>query len=150
MEKTSESRQHSASLEHDNARQPRLAIKADVKPDKKTRKRMEGAAAAEQVVSGDNSSAQVDTAPFRLTRFGNDSARSPALNSSRDDALVDNGAAPTKPCFSPAEMRTGTAAGGLLSAGTVSTAIRTIFSRAFPSWTLGDEVNERTSRTNKN
>ena len=110
-------------------------MKAEVKPDKKTRKRMEGAAAADRVISRDDSSAQVDTDPIRLTRFGNDSARSPALNCSRNDALVDNDAAPTKPCLSPAEMRTGTAAGGLLSAGTASTAIRTIFSRALPSWT---------------
>ena len=135
MEKTRESRQHSANLEHDDARQPRLAMRADLKPDKKTRKRMEGAAAAERVMSGDNSSAQVDTDPIRLTRFGNESARSPALNCSRNDDLVDNGAAPTKPCFSPREIRTGTAAGGLFSAGTASTAIRTIFSRALPSWT---------------
>ena len=111
---------------------------------------MEGAAAAEQVVSGDNLSAQADTAPIRLTRFGNDSARSPALNCSRDDTLVDNDSAPTKPCLSPAEIRTGTAAGGLLSAGTVSKAIRTIFSRTLPSWTLGDEINERSSRTDYN
>ena len=121
-----------------------------VKPYKKTRKRTEGAAAAERVMSGDNSSAQVDTDPIHLTSFGNDSARPPALNCSRNDALVDNGAGPTKPCLSPVEMRTGTAAEGLLSAGTASTAIRAIFSRPLPSWTLGEEANERTSRTNNN
>ena len=61
--------------------------------DKKTRKRMEGTAAAERVKSGDNSSAQVDTDPNRLTSFGDDSTGPAAFPCPRDDALVDNGAA---------------------------------------------------------
>ena len=48
----------------------------------------------------------------------------------KNDALVDKGAAAPKPCLSPVERHT-TAAGGLLPAGTASTAMRTISPTAF-------------------
>ena len=84
--------------------------------------------AAERVISGDNLlPSQVDTDPICLTTFGDDSTESPALPRTRDHALVDNGAAAPKPCLSPAEMRTRTAAGGLLPAGTASTVTGIIF-----------------------
>ena len=54
METTREPGQRSASLEQ-GVWQPRLAMEADVTIDTKTGKRTEGAAAAEQVISGDNS-----------------------------------------------------------------------------------------------
>ena len=123
-EKNKETRateQRSASLEQE-ARQPRLTMLADVPNGTKTRKRTEGAAATERVISGDNSSAQVDTDPIRLISFGDDCTGPPALSCSRDDALVDNGAAASKPCLSPVEMRTRTATGGLFPAGTAFTA----------------------------
>ena len=63
--------QRSAGLEQD-ARQPRLTLEADVTSDKKTRKRTEDAA-ADRVMSGDSSSAQVDPNPMYLTSFGDDS-----------------------------------------------------------------------------
>ena len=72
MEKPREPRQRLASPEQD-ARQPRLAMEADVTKGTKTRKRTEGAAVAERVISGDNSSAQVDTDLIRLTSFGEES-----------------------------------------------------------------------------
>ena len=59
MEKTRETKQRSASLEQD-ARQPRLAMEADGISDTKTCNRMEDA--AERVIGGDNSSAEVDPA----------------------------------------------------------------------------------------
>ena len=46
------SSQRLAGLQHE-ARQPRVATEADVKPDKKTRKHTEGASAAERVKNGD-------------------------------------------------------------------------------------------------
>ena len=115
--------QRSASLEPD-ARQPRLVIEVDVTTDTKTHKRTEVAAAAERVMSGDNSSAEVDPDPICLASFDEDYTGSPAHPCKRDDALVDNGAAALKPCFSLVEMRTLTAAGCLLPAGKVSTATR--------------------------
>ena len=67
-----EIRQRPTSLEHDYARQPRLATEAEVPADKKTRKRMEDVA-AERVISGDNSSAEVGPDPMCLTSFVDDS-----------------------------------------------------------------------------
>ena len=111
----------------------------------KTRKRMENVA-VERVISGDNSSAKVDTDPMYLTSFGDDSIGPPALPCLRDDALVDKGAAAPKPCLSLIKMRMLTAAGDLLSASTASTAKKTIFPRPTFSWSLG-ETKKLTSRT---
>ena len=61
--------QRSASLEQD-VRQPRLAMEADITTDIKTRKRTEGATAAERVSSRDNCSAKVDPDSICLASFG--------------------------------------------------------------------------------
>ena len=71
MEDIRVTNQRSASLEQD-AWQPRLTMEADITPDTKTRKRTEGAAAAERVMSGDNSSAEVNPDPIYLASFGKD------------------------------------------------------------------------------
>ena len=122
--------------------QPRLATEADVPTGTKTRKRMEDVA-ADQAKHGDSCSA--NQADPDLTSFDDHSTGPPALPCTRDDALVDNGAAAPKPRLSPAEMRTQTVAGGLPPAGTVSTAMRTIFPRPFFSWSLR-EIKKRTSQ----
>ena len=68
-----------ASLEHD-ARQPCLAMEADVQSDTKTRERTEGAATAVQAMHGDSCSAnRVDPDPMSSTSFGGDSTGPPAL-----------------------------------------------------------------------
>ena len=78
MEKTRDTRQRSASLEQ-GARQPRLAMEADVKSDKNTHNRTTDVA-AERVISGNNCSAnQVDPDQICLTSFGDDSTGPPAL-----------------------------------------------------------------------
>ena len=97
-------------------------MEVDVKSDTKTRKRIEDVA-EDRVISGDNSSAQVNPDPMCLTSFGDDFTGPLALLC-KDDALADNGTAVPKPCLSPVAMRTLTAAGGLLSTGTSSSAIR--------------------------
>ena len=57
-------------LEH-GARQPRLAMKADVPADDKTRERTEGAATAVQAMYGDSFSAiRVQVGPTTSTGFG--------------------------------------------------------------------------------
>ena len=117
--------QRLASLEQD-ARQPRLAIEADVAADKKACERTEGAAAAVQAKHGDSCSAKrVQAGPTSSTSFGM-KAESPALHR-RDDVLVDIGAEAPKPCLSPVEMHTLTAADGLLPAGKTSTATMITF-----------------------
>ena len=114
-------------------------MEADVTSEKKTRKRTEDTA-ADQVISGNSSSAQVDHDPMCLTSFGDDSTKPPVLPCYRDDALVDKRAAALELCLSPVEMRTLTVTCGLLPTGTASTAIRTIFARPFFFWSLGEEI----------
>ena len=97
MERMKETKWRLAGLEQE-AWQPGLATEAGVKPHIKTRKRMEDIA-ADRVISGDNSSAQVNPDPMCLTSFGDDFTGPPALPCSRDDALVDKGAAAPKTCL---------------------------------------------------
>ena len=117
-------RQRLASPEQD-ARQPRLALEADVQADKKIRERTEGAATAVQAMHRNSFFAhRVDPDPMCSTIFGV-KVEPPALPQ-RDD-FVENGAAAPKSCLSTLEMRTPTVAGGLLHVGMASTATRTTF-----------------------
>ena len=119
--------QRVASLEQD-ARQPRLAMEADLPADTKTRERTEGAAIAVQAMHGDSFSANlVDPNPKSSTSFGDDSAGRRALHCSTDDALVDSGAVAPKSYLSPLEMGSPTAASGLVPAGKASTTTRITF-----------------------
>ena len=116
-----------ASLEQD-ARQSRLAMEADVPADTKPRERTEGAAKAVQAMHGDSFSAnRVDPDPMCSTNFDVE-AEPPALPCG-DDVSVENGAAAAKSFLSPLEMRTTTAAGGLLLTGKTSTSMRTTFNQ---------------------
>ena len=76
-------------------------MEANIAKDTTTRKRTEGAAAAERVISGENSSAEVDPDPICLAKFDDDSNGPPSLPYSRDDALVENGAAAPKSVSHP-------------------------------------------------
>ena len=117
--------QRVASLEQDT-RQPRLAVEEDVKADKKTCGRTEGAATAVQAMHGDSFSAnRVQAGPTCSTGFGV-KAEPPALPC-RDDVLVESGVAAPKSCLSSLEIRTSTAVGGLLSTDKTSTVTRTTF-----------------------
>ena len=91
-----------------------------------------------------SSSARIDAGPTSSTSFGM-KVEPPALPL-RDDALVDNGAAAPKLFLSPVEIRTLTAAGGLLLAGTSSTTTSTIFPQP-PLWfcLTEEEMNSRTT-----
>ena len=115
--------------------------------DTKTRKSMKDVEAG-RMISGDGSSAnQVDPDQMFLNNFGDDFTGLPALPCSRNDALVGNGAAAQKSCLSTTEMRTRTAAGGLLPAGTASTTMTTIFPRPRLPLSLVREARKRTCRT---
>ena len=99
-------------------------------------------------MSGDSSSAQSNHDSMFLTSSGDHFTDTPALPR-RDGVLVNKGAAAPKSCLSPVEMRTLTAAGGLLPAGTASTSMRTIFPRSPFSRSIGKETNKTNSQTNK-
>ena len=112
-----------SSLEQD-ARQPRLAMEADGPANTRTCKRTEGAATAVQATRGDSCTAQsVQDGPKTSTCFGM-MAEPPDLPC-RDDVLVENGAVSPKSCLPSLEMRSPTAAGGLVPTGEVSTALKT-------------------------
>ena len=117
--------QCSASLEQ-HARQPHLAMEADLPAEKKTRERTEGAASPVQAKHGDSCSAKrVLADPKYSTSFG--FKAEPLTLPRKDDTLVDNGAAAPKSCLSLLEMRTPPVAGGLHPTGKTSAATITIF-----------------------
>ena len=113
--------QHILSQELD-ARQPRLAMEADGQASTKTRERTEGAATVVQAMRGDCFSARrVEPGPTtNSTRFGV-KAGPPALPC-RDDSMVECGAAASESCLPSMEMRSSTAAGGLVPTGEASKA----------------------------
>ena len=119
--------QHVASLEYD-ARQPRLAMVADGQTNTKTHERTEGAAKVVQAKHEDSCTAQrVQDRPKTSTCFGM-MAELPDLPC-REDVLVENGASAPRSCLPSLEMRTATAAGGLLPTGETSTATKIAFNR---------------------
>ena len=116
--------QHVTRLEH-GARQPRPALEADGQASTKTRERTEGAAAAVRAVRGDCFSARrVEPGPTtNSTSFGV-KVEPPALPF-RDDVVVVSGPAASESCLPSMEMRSSTAAGGLVPTGEASKASET-------------------------
>ena len=116
-----------ASLEQD-ARQPRLTMEVDVTAANKTHERTEGAAAAVQAKHGDSRLAKmIQAGPTSSTSFGV-KVEPPALPR-RDDVSVGKGASAPTSYLSLLEMRTLTAAGGLLSTGQASTTTRITYNQ---------------------
>ena len=115
-------------VEHE-ARQPRLAMEADEPAKTKTRNRTEGAATAIQAMHGDSfSTCRVDPGPkTNSTSFG--MMVEPPGPPCREDVLVEDGAAAPKSCLPSLEVRSPTAAGGLLPTGEASTATNATFNK---------------------
>ena len=118
--------QRVARLEPD-ARQPRLAMEADGPANTMTRGRMEGAAAAVEAMYGDSFSARRVEPGTKTNSSSFVMMAEPPDLPCREDVLVENGAAAPKSCLPSLDMRTTTAAGGLLPTGGTSTATKTIF-----------------------
>ena len=116
--------QHVTRLEHET-RKPRLAMEADGQASTKTRQRTEGAAIAVQVMRGDCFSARrVEPGPTtNSTSFG--MKAEPLALPCRDDIVVESGPAASELCLLSMEMRSSTAAGGLVPTGGASTASET-------------------------
>ena len=112
--------QLAARLEKD-ARQPRLAMKADGPANTKTRECTEGAATAVQAMHGDSCTAQkVQEGPKTSISFGV-KAKPPDLPC-REDVLVEGGDAAPNSCLPSLEMRSPTAAGDFVPTGEASKA----------------------------
>ena len=120
--------QHLLSQEHE-ARQPRLAMEADGPANIKTQERTEGAAKAVQAMHGDSCTAEqkVQDGPKTSITFGVE-AEPPDLPW-REDVLVEEGATSPETCLPSLEMRSLTAAGGLVPTGEASTATETNFNQ---------------------
>ena len=126
-------------LEH-GARQPRLAMEADGQANTKTRERTEGAAAAVQVMHGDSCTAQkVQNGQKTSISFG--VKTEPPDLPCRDDVVVESGDAAPKLCLPSLEMRTTTAAGGLVPTGKTSTAIDTASNELLLRFYATEETN---------
>ena len=91
----------------------------------KTQERTEGAATAVRAMRGDSYTAEqkVQDGPKTSITFGVE-AEPPDLPC-REDVLVEDGATAPESCLPSLEIRSTTAAGGLLPTGEVSTATRT-------------------------
>ena len=118
--------EHVTSLEH-GARQPRLAMEADGPTNTKTRQRTEGAAIVVQAMRGDSCTAgqRVQDGPKTSITFGVE-AKPPDLPC-REDVLVEEGATSPESFLPSLEMRSPTAAGGLLPTSEASTATETTY-----------------------
>ena len=121
-------------------------MEADGQVDTEAHERTEGAATAIQAMHGDSCCAnRVDPGSNTTSTSFGVKADPPALPC-RDDALVDNSAAAPKSCLPSLEMRSPTAAGGLLPAGEASIATTTTYnSQLFGSTRLRNEFKEDTS-----
>ena len=121
--------QHLLSQEQD-ARQPRLAMEeADGHENTKTQARTEGAAKAVQAMRGDSCTAlqKVQDGPKTSITFGVETE--PPDLPCREDVLVEDGATAPKSYLPSLELRTTTAAGGLVPTGKTSTATEANFNQ---------------------
>ena len=88
-------------------------MEADGPADTKTRERKEGAATAVQAMRGDSFSAKRIQDGSKSSTTSGEKVKAPALPC-RYDVVGENGVTAPKSCLSPLEMRSPTAAGGLL------------------------------------
>ena len=121
-------------------------MEADGPANTKICERTEGAATAVQAIHGDSFSAcQFDPGPkSNSTSFG--MVAEPLAIPCRDDVVVESGDAAPKLCLLSLEMRTTTAAGGLLPTGKPSTATTT-FNKLLLQFYSSEEVNCKKAST---
>ena len=132
--------QHVTSLEH-GARQPRPAMEADGSANTKNQERTEGAATARQAVRGDSCTTEqkVQDGPKTSIAFGAE-AEPPDLPC-RGDVLAEEGATSPESSLPSLEMRSPTAAGGLVPTGEASTATETTSNEPLLRFYATEEMN---------
>ena len=129
-------------LEH-GARQPRLVMEADGPANTKTRERTEGAATAVQAMHGDSctTAQKVQDGPKSSISFG--VVAEPSDLPCRDDVVVESGDAAPKSCLPSLDMRSSTAAGGLVSTGETSTAETTVNKPLLQFYSIEEEDSKK-------
>ena len=123
-------------------------MEADGPASTKTQERTEGAAAAVQAMRGDSSTTEqnVQDGPKPSITFGVE-AEPPDLPC-REDVLVEDGATSPKSCLPSLEIRSPTAAGGLVPTGEDSTATETTSNDPLLRFYATEEMNpEEDSKT---
>ena len=131
--------QLAARLEQD-ARQPHLAMEADGTTNTKTSERTEGVATAVQAIHGNSCTAQtVQDGPKTSISFG--VKDEPPDLPCRDDVLVEGGDAAPTSCLPSLEVRTTTAAGGLVPTGKTSTSTKTTSNEPLLRYYATEETN---------
>ena len=119
-------------------------MEADGPANTKTRERTEGAATAVQAMHGDSCSAdRVDPDPMCSTSSGDDCTGPPAPLCSGENAFVDDRAAAPKSCLPSLEMRSPSAAGGLLPTGEASTTTKITFNKPPLRFCSTEEANPK-------
>ena len=145
-EETRKMDQHLTRLEH-GARQPRLAVEADGQASNETRERTEGAAIAVQAMRGNCFSARrAEPSPTTNSTSIGAKADPPALPC-RDDSMVECGSAASELCFPSMEMRSSTAAGGLVPTGDASKASETTLNEPPLRFCLTEETDLKAKKS---
>ena len=102
----------------------------------------QGATTAVQVMHGDRCTAQnIQDGPKTSISFG--AKTEPPDLPCREDVLIEDGAATPKSCLPSVEMRTTTAAGGLVPTDKASTATETIFNDPLLRFYATEETNTK-------
>ena len=136
-------------LEH-GARQPHLAMEADGQANTKTRERTEGAATAVHAMRGDGFSARrVEPGPNTNSTSFSVKTEPPALPC-RDDVVVEGGDAASETCLPSLEMRSSTAAGGLVPTGEASATKETNFNQPSVRFCLTKETDHLEANCKEN
>ena len=138
--------QHVTSLEH-GTRQPHLAMEVDGPANTKTQERTDGAATAVQAMRGDSctTAQKVQDGLMTSITFGVEVEPSDLL--CRDDFLVEGGDAAPRSCLPSLEMRSPTAAGGLVPTGEASTATETTSNEPLLRFYATEETNPKEKTT---
>ena len=139
----------SARLKQD-ARQRSYANEADETANTKTRERTEAAATAVQAMCGDSFSARrVEPGPNTSSTSFGVKAEPPDLPC-KEDVLVEDGATSPESSLPSLEMRSSTAAGGLVPSGKASTATETNFNQPSLRFYSTEEMDSEASSKETN
>ena len=124
-------------------RQPRLAIEIDGHANTKPRERTEGAATVVQAMHEDSCTTAQKVQDGRKTSISFGVMAKPPDLPCKEDVLVEGGAMSPESCLASLEMRSSTAAGGLVPTGETSTATETTINKPLLQSYSSEEENSK-------